>query len=85
MSVVYTDEIHLAILSAYADPYDRIAAAVLALALKDSASDHPMLALAARKWLEAQGKSWVDALGLPRTFLRRLEPVRTTKEHIDGH
>jgi hypothetical protein len=85
MPVIYTDEIHQAILSAYADPYDRIGAAVLALALKDAVSEHPMIAPAARKWLKAQGKSWVDALGLPRTFLRSLEPVRTTKEHIDGY
>jgi hypothetical protein len=62
----YTDEIHTAVLTLYTDPYERIAAAVIALAIKDAGRHHPQ----ARDWLARQGKSWLAALGLdPRSFM----------------
>ena len=76
MTTTYTNEIHAAILAGYSDPYERIGVAVLALALRDAAGEHPRLALSARRWLKKHGKAWMEALNLDPRYI---------KELIDGH
>jgi len=72
----YTDMIHAAILAAYSDPYERIGAAVVALALKDACSEQPGIARNASRWLKKRGKTWMGTLNL--------EPEHI-KEHIHGN
>lgn len=72
----YTDVIHAAILAAYSDPYERIAAAVVALALKDACSQQPGIARNASRWLKKQGKTWLGTLNLESDYI---------KEHIHGN
>jgi hypothetical protein len=75
-SSAYTDLIHAAILAAYSDPYERIGAAVVALALKDACSAQPGIARNASRWLKKRGKTWMETLNL--------EPEHI-KEHIHGN
>jgi hypothetical protein len=72
MTSPYPDDIHQAILLGYTDPYERIGAAVVALALKDSIGEHPRLAQSARKWIRNRGKTWIEALGLEPQYLKEL-------------
>lgn len=52
--------------------YDLIAVAVIEQAAQDSHSNNPYLAKEARKWLEYEGRTWWEIMGLGEELFKQL-------------
>ena len=52
--------------------YDLIAVAVIEQAAQDSRSTNPHLAKEARQWLESEGRTWWEIMGLDNEMFTKL-------------
>ena len=52
--------------------YDLIAVAVIEQAAEDSRSNNPLLAKEARQWLESEGRTWWEIMGLDDEMFDKL-------------
>ena len=52
--------------------YDLIAVAVIEQAAQDSRSNNPHLAKEARQWLESEGRTWWEIMGLDDEMFDKL-------------
>ena len=52
--------------------YDLIAVAVIEQAAQDSRSTNPHLAKEARQWLESEGRTWWEIMGLDKEMFNKL-------------
>jgi hypothetical protein len=52
--------------------YDLIAVAVIEQAAQDSRSSNPQLAKEARHWLEYEGRTWWEIMGLDEEMFKKL-------------